>query len=135
MSCALVVCILVACGGSGDGAADDAGITADATIADAGVDAPPGGCTPGTTVCTRDRHAFRGCGLEPVAGMAGYGPPIPCHDGDQCQDGACVTTRCTVPELLFVVDRSDSVHWSMVETTLSQLSLAHAVKEPLRGLV
>jgi hypothetical protein len=64
-------------------------------------------CAQGPSVCSSDGIAAHRCGFN--AGVYDYGVRIPCNEGESCTNGECGGATCQTPEILFVVDRSDSV--------------------------
>ncbi|MGH1348033.1 MAG: vWA domain-containing protein [Nannocystales bacterium] len=95
-------------------------------------------CTRAELRCSADGTAQQACGWDTDEGANRWGEDIPCNGEEVCVAGRCVAAACRVPELLFVVDRSDSLlangDWSRVSGELEAFSqyLGNRAEQGLR---
>jgi hypothetical protein len=112
-------------GGDGDGS-DDGDPATSSTGAPPEVPDLPGDCEAGARRCSDDGFANQWCGWNPEAFQADWGWRVPCDAGQSCESGVCAVGECRTPEVLFVVDRSDSLleddRWLWVADEVSAFS-------------
>lgn len=116
-------------GGNDNDGADDEADSADASgSTGAPPDVPdlPGDCDAGARRCADDGFANHWCGWNTESFHTEWGWRVPCDAGQSCVDGLCSTAECRTPEVLFVVDRSDSLleddRWSWVADEVGAFS-------------